>query len=67
MIVCVCKRVSDRKIRELTHEGVCSLEQLQACTGVGTQCGQCVPAACRALLEGAVQPVPVRNAAVLTR
>ena len=58
MIVCVCKRVSDRKIRELRSEGVCSLEDLQARTGLGTQCGQCQMSACEILLESppAVRP-----------
>ncbi len=62
MIVCVCKRISERKIRELTHEGVCSLEELQARTGLGTQCGQCLQSACEVLLESTVQPAqaPVR-------
>lgn len=51
MIVCVCKRISERRIRELKREGVCTLEELQGCSGLGTECGQCRMSACEILLE----------------
>ncbi len=41
MIVCVCRDVSDREIRDWCDLGGSSLEQLQADTGLGTCCGRC--------------------------
>ena len=41
MIVCVCKRVSDREIRQLVDEGATSLRDIRNATGLGTQCGKC--------------------------
>ncbi|GLU30163.1 (2Fe-2S)-binding protein [Trinickia caryophylli] len=42
MIVCVCKSVSDRKIRASIAEGIDSFDELQFELGVGTCCGKCV-------------------------
>jgi len=40
MIVCVCRRVSDRDIAH--HAGGCAVfEELQIETGVATGCGRC--------------------------
>lgn len=41
MIVCVCKSVSDRKIRAAIAEGVDSFDELQFEFGVATCCGKC--------------------------
>ncbi|WP_118179709.1 (2Fe-2S)-binding protein [Paraburkholderia phosphatilytica] len=41
MIVCVCKSVSDRKIRAAIDEGVDSFDELQFELGVATCCGKC--------------------------
>lgn len=40
MIVCVCRRVSDREIARHARAGM-SFDDLQFELGVGTQCGQC--------------------------
>ncbi len=40
MIVCVCRGVTDRQIREAAASGR-SLEQVFQCTGAGTSCGTC--------------------------
>lgn len=40
MIVCVCKRVSDRQIRERAEQGQ-NLEEISFELGVATQCGCC--------------------------
>lgn len=45
MIVCVCKRVSDRQIRQLVDEGANSLRDILKATELGTQCGKCACAA----------------------
>ena len=40
MIVCVCKRVSDREIARHVHAGM-GFYDIQFELGVATQCGQC--------------------------
>jgi bacterioferritin-associated ferredoxin len=45
MYVCLCHAVTDRQIRQVVEEGVCSLRQVQLCLRVGTNCGKCIPAA----------------------
>ncbi|MBX9795120.1 MAG: (2Fe-2S)-binding protein [Burkholderiaceae bacterium] len=41
MIVCVCRRVSDRDIEREVHRGCPSFEDLQIDLGVATSCGTC--------------------------
>jgi bacterioferritin-associated ferredoxin len=41
MIVCVCKNVSDHKIRQAVDRGACSLADVRESLGVGTCCGKC--------------------------
>jgi bacterioferritin-associated ferredoxin len=41
MIVCVCRRVSDRHIAAAVRDGCTSFEELQAELGVATGCGAC--------------------------
>ncbi|NIC05815.1 (2Fe-2S)-binding protein [Billgrantia bachuensis] len=41
MYVCLCKGVSDRKIRESVEGGARSWREVQQETGCGTQCGKC--------------------------
>jgi len=45
MIVCVCKRVSERDIQRAAHDGVGSFDELQDELGVGTACGSCIDCA----------------------
>ena len=40
MIVCVCRRVSDREIARHAHAGM-SFDEIQFETGIAMQCGQC--------------------------
>lgn len=54
MIVCICKAVSDKRIRRAASEGIVTLRDLSRELGVGTCCGKCVPQA-RELLAEAVQ------------
>jgi bacterioferritin-associated ferredoxin len=58
MYICVCKAVSDKKIRQLVHEGATSMRELKQCLGVGSQCGKCVPAAQELLSETLTQVAP---------
>ncbi|MGE4535265.1 MULTISPECIES: (2Fe-2S)-binding protein [Halomonas] len=41
MYVCICKGVSDHRIRQAVEEGARSWREVQAETGCGTQCGKC--------------------------
>jgi bacterioferritin-associated ferredoxin len=49
MIVCVCKAVSDRHIRNAVKGGASSLRDITRELGVGTCCGKCLPEAKAAL------------------
>lgn len=41
MLVCICKAVSDRQIREEVRRGARSLQQIRAACAAGTDCGSC--------------------------
>ncbi|MBB3191444.1 (2Fe-2S)-binding protein [Halomonas cerina] len=41
MYVCICKGVSDHRIRRAVEEGARSWREVQQVTGCGTQCGKC--------------------------
>lgn len=41
MIVCVCRRVSDRDIHRHAQQGVGSFDDLQMESGISTCCGRC--------------------------
>jgi bacterioferritin-associated ferredoxin len=41
MIVCVCRRVSDRDIARAVKQGCASFDELQFELGVATGCGAC--------------------------
>ena len=51
MIVCCCKAVNDRTIRQAVAEGHDSFDALQFELGVGTCCGRCVASVCEVLCE----------------
>ena len=50
MFICVCKAVSDKRIRRAVSDGAATVRDLSKTLGLGTCCGKCVPAA-RDLLE----------------
>ena len=58
MIVCVCRRVSDRQIRQAAADGAHSLECLQMDLGVATQCGRCADCASRVLCDARANGSP---------
>lgn len=69
MIVCVCRQVSDRQIRQAVANGAESLECLQFELGVATQCGRCAECATGVLCDARAaancpQPVTVHRAAL---
>lgn len=64
MIVCVCRRVSDRDIQHAAHRGCGSFEDLQMELGVATCCGRCADCA-RSVLHAA-QSRPAQGAGAST-
>jgi bacterioferritin-associated ferredoxin len=57
MIVCVCRRVSDREIARHARAGM-SFDDIQFELGVATQCGQCENCARAVVAQcNAVHPV----------
>lgn len=61
MYICVCKAVSDKRIRQLVDEGATSMRELKQCLGVGSQCGKCVPAAQELLTQSLHQQTKFTN------
>ena len=45
MYVCICNGVTDHQIREAAEAGCTSLTELTMRTGVGANCGSCLPSA----------------------
>lgn len=59
MFVCVCKGISDKRIKAAVAEGrAISLRDLTRELGVGTCCGKCVPHA-REVLDSALPAAPM--------
>ena len=54
MIVCVCKSVSDRKIRASIADGVDSFDELQFELGVASCCGKCADSVRGVMMESGV-------------
>ncbi|MGQ0620203.1 MAG: (2Fe-2S)-binding protein [Panacagrimonas sp.] len=62
MFICVCKAVSDKRIRRAVEDGAAySVRDLTRTLGLGTCCGKCVPAA-RDLLAETLAARPIRLA-----
>jgi bacterioferritin-associated ferredoxin len=51
MIVCICKAVNERAIRQAIACGHDTFDALQFELGIGTCCGKCVASACAVLCE----------------
>lgn len=51
MYICLCKAVSEKRIRAAVAEGACTMRDLTRELRVGSVCGKCVPAARVALAE----------------
>ena len=67
MIVCVCRRVSDRQIRHAVAAGAHSLECLKTELGVATQCGRCADCASRVLCEARITGHTPQHVVTVTR
>ncbi len=53
MYICLCKAVTEKKIRRAVEGGATTLRELQQLHGLGTGCGKCVPSA-KACLDQAL-------------
>jgi NAD(P)H-nitrite reductase large subunit len=42
-LICVCKEVSDRKIKKAFKEGHTNYQRIKVVTEAGTSCGYCEP------------------------
>lgn len=65
MIICVCRRVSDREIARHARGGM-SFDDIQFELGVATQCGQCEGCA-RAIVDQCCATAPVAALVAATR
>ncbi len=59
MIVCVCRRVSDRAIAQCAHQGM-AFDDIQLELGVAAQCGKCESCA-RALWQECTPAQPAAH------
>ena len=59
MIVCVCRRVSDRDIEHAARSGCASFDDLQMELGVATCCGRCTECAQETLAAAQVRATSV--------
>lgn len=58
MYVCICRGVSDTRIREEVEQGATSLRELNERLGVASQCGKCGRCAKRVLKEALREQEP---------
>lgn len=58
MIICVCRRVSDRDIAQAARNGCGSFDDLQIDLGVATCCGRCAECAQETLSRHQAEPLP---------
>ncbi|AMD01957.1 MULTISPECIES: (2Fe-2S)-binding protein [Halomonas] len=64
MYVCLCKGVSDHKIRATVEDGARSWREVQCETGCATQCGKCASVA-KAITRDAIRSEMSASAADL--
>lgn len=57
MLVCHCKRINDKRIRQLVEAGARTVGQVASACGAGTGCGSCVPTI--AEVVAASRPLPI--------
>lgn len=58
MYICLCRGITENKIRQAVCEGVSSMRELRACLGVASQCGKCSKSA-RSILQDSKHGVQV--------
>ncbi len=71
MYVCICKKVTDRQIRQAVRRGAHRMRDLREALGVASECGKCAECARAVLREslrqdclaGGLSPSPVAEPA----
>ena len=66
MLICHCKRVSDRVIRAAVREGAGCHETVGSVCGTGTGCGGCVPMVQRLIREESSERPSLHSLPVLS-
>jgi len=66
MIVCVCKNISDREIRQAVDLGLSTMAELRRDLGVATCCGKCHTCA-REVLKDHLDATAVLRETVISR
>ncbi|MDO6460002.1 (2Fe-2S)-binding protein [Granulosicoccaceae sp. 1_MG-2023] len=61
MIVCVCKRISDSRIREAVQDGCHTMDDVREELGVASQCGRCSDCALEVVVDE-LQQLSVKEA-----
>lgn len=51
MYVCICRGITEKKLRQVAQEQPYSMQELSAVTGVGVDCGSCMEHACQLLQD----------------
>ncbi len=62
MVICICRRVSDRDIARAARDGCPSFEDLQVDLGVATCCGKCGDCARETFARHATVGAPMAHA-----
>ena len=62
MIVCICKNISSRQLKECIHRGM-SIEDITQEMGLGTGCGSCLEYACSLIEDPLPLSISERSAA----
>lgn len=57
VIVCSCRAVNDRKIRDAVAAGACTIEEVGEACRAGTRCGGCWPILADLIAEHTGSPV----------
>lgn len=58
MYICICRAVTDTKIRQAIADGASSIEELQSVLGLGNECGKCIKAAMQLIEQQCDTPLP---------
>lgn len=61
MYICICKGVTDNKIRQAIANGASSMHEVRSELGVASQCGKCGSAAKQVVREALAEQASFNN------
>lgn len=67
MYVCICRGITEKQLRQIAQQQPCSVQELSAVTGVGSDCGCCMEYACQVLQDLGVADCEAKCAPVAAR